>query len=266
MFTHHDVLSFGVNGVLSYLTGDEIDRIAPHLRIIPLKACQVLHKQDEQIQYIFFPTAGACSLIRTTADRDAVEIASLGNESAIGTPALLGESRSSATALVHTARGPAYALPIEACASEMSRHGHFHTVICRYHAALLGHVTQMAACHALHSAEARCCRSLLMFLDQVHTAEFPLTHDALAMRLGVRRPTVTLLLKSLQQARLISHRRGFVTILNRDGLAAKACECYAILKRIYIGLAHDLAKRDSRNSFVPGAQQEDVERQASISA
>jgi Mn-dependent DtxR family transcriptional regulator len=66
--------------------------------------------------------------------------------------------------------------------------------------------------------------------DLVENDGFPLTQDVLAMMLGVRRPSVTIVARALQQAGLIDYRRGRVTILDRQRLEAASCECYPLMR------------------------------------
>jgi CRP-like cAMP-binding protein len=95
---------------------------------------------------------------------------------------------------------------------------------------------QFAACNALHVAEARFCRWLLMLRERVGTDTLNLTHEFLAEMLGVQRPTVTLIARTLQTAGLIRYRRGLVEIVDRAGLEETSCECYGIVRANYARL------------------------------
>jgi CRP-like cAMP-binding protein len=89
---------------------------------------------------------------------------------------------------------------------------------------------QSTACMALHTVNERCCRWLLMTHDRVNTDQFTLSHEFLGMMLGSTRPTVTLVARALQRAGLIRYTHARVTILDRKGLEAASCECYASIK------------------------------------
>jgi CRP-like cAMP-binding protein len=91
-------------------------------------------------------------------------------------------------------------------------------------------VMQAAICNGLHSAEQRCCRWLLMMHDRADGDEVPLTHEMLSTMLGVRRPTITIVVAGLQAAGLIQCRRGAIRISNRAGREAASCECYQTVK------------------------------------
>jgi hypothetical protein len=103
-------------------------------------------------------------------------------------------------------------------------------VMLRYAHAFFNQVAQSTACAHLHRVEQRCCRWLLMTRDRMPSGEFLLTHEFLAMMLGVRRTTVTEVMSALQKAGLIRYRRGHVSILDHEALKQRACECYAISK------------------------------------
>lgn len=86
---------------------------------------------------------------------------------------------------------------------------------------------QAVACNRLHDVEARCARWLLMTHDRVRqAARFPLTHEFLAIMLGVRRASVSVAAEALRRAGYIDYRRGIVTVTDRGGLETASCECY----------------------------------------
>jgi CRP-like cAMP-binding protein len=103
-------------------------------------------------------------------------------------------------------------------------------MILRYTQAFLTQVAQTAACNGAHLVDQRCARWLLMTHDRVDGDEFPLTHEFLAFMLGVRRAGVTVAMRSLQDAKLIRYTRGRIGIVDRTGLEAASCECYAVVR------------------------------------
>jgi Mn-dependent DtxR family transcriptional regulator len=111
---------------------------------------------------------------------------------------------------------------------------------------------QSAACNAVHDVEARMCRWLLEIDDRIGGSRFPMTQDMLAKMLGVRRTTVTLVAKRLQQVGAFRWRRGYVYVLKRDLIADRACACYERVRLCADRLAaktpsdQSSAERDSR--------------------
>lgn len=104
-------------------------------------------------------------------------------------------------------------------------------LILTYANALLAQSAQLAACHRYHTPPARLARLLLMIDDRTRTAELRITQEMLARLLGTRRATITEAASQLQDSQLIQSVRGRIRILDRNGLEAKACSCYAIIGR-----------------------------------
>jgi CRP-like cAMP-binding protein len=165
-----------------------------------------------------------------------LEVATVGNEGFIGINALFGRERWPAGALVKVPDHQAQLMSVAAFQREMNRGGPFSKVINRYAQGFVAFLMQSVACNALHSVEERCARWLLTTRDRVGRNDFPMTQELLAVMLGVRRPSVTLAVNALQRARLIQYGHKRLVILNRAGLEAASCECYAVTKRYFARL------------------------------
>ena len=233
------------NKLLAALPQDDYARVAPMLTVVPMRFKQTLHKQGERVERVYFPTGGALSLVRNMSDGHVAEIAAIGSEGVAGAHVFFGETESVGDTIVQVPNGDGYAMAADAFNGEMHRRGAFYNLIIRYYAALTNQVMQTSVCNSLHSAEERGYRWLLMTHDRVGRHEFQLTHEFMAGMLGVRRPTVTLIAGSLQRSGLIAYRRGYVTILNREGLESASCECYESVKASYRRLLPEI-------STVPG--------------
>jgi CRP-like cAMP-binding protein len=112
----------------------------------------------------------------------------------------------------------------------------------RYGQALFEQVSQTAACNRLHALEQRCARWLLMTHDRVDGDELALTQEFLSYMLGVRRAGVTEACGTLQRSGLIRYRHGHITIVDREGLEAATCECYAAAADAYTQLLGQLTR------------------------
>lgn len=218
------------NKLLGTLPAEDFTRLASSLITVPARVRQTLHTQGEPVTQVYFPTGGAVSLVKTLSDGHSAEIATVGREGMIGMHVFFGENVSPCDAIVQVASGDMYALAVDAFNAEMHRRGAFYNLMIRYCAALTNQIMLASVCNSLHSAEQRTCRWLLTTHECVGMDDFPLTQDLVAEMLGVRRPTITLIVGNLQRAGLISVRRGHVTILDRDGLQAASCECYTTVK------------------------------------
>jgi CRP-like cAMP-binding protein len=106
----------------------------------------------------------------------------------------------------------------------------FRQIVHNYARFALGQIAQTAACNRLHHLEERCCRWLLIAHDSALSDTFLLTHEFLAMMLGVQRAGVSVYLSLLKKAGLIEQRRGQIAITNRQGLEDAACECYRTMR------------------------------------
>ncbi len=120
-------------------------------------------------------------------------------------------------------------MPAETFRSLLKTSEVFRQFLNRYFQAYVNMLGQLAACNRLHSISERCARWLLMTADRVGENEFPLTHGFLAVLLGSRRSGVTVAAEILQKASFIHYSRGVVTIVDREGLEATACECHKIM-------------------------------------
>ena len=172
------------------------------------------------------------SAVAVMDDGDGIEVATIGNEGMLGMPAFVEpESRPIASSSRERARSCAFRWTCSR--NELNRNGPLRDVVNRYHAAFLIQVSQCVACNGLHSVERRCCRWLLMSHDRLGVDELPLTHEFLALMLGVRRASVTEVLQPLQQRGLLKSSRGKITIVDRRGLEAASCECYQTVRQEY---------------------------------
>jgi CRP-like cAMP-binding protein len=112
-------------------------------------------------------------------------------------------------------------------------------MLLRYTQAFLTQVAQTAACNGAHLVEQRCARWLLMTSDRVDGDDFALTHEFLAFMLGVRRAGVTVTMRALQDAGIISYVRGRIRIVDRVALEAASCECYRVVREHFERLLPD---------------------------
>ena len=219
------------NRLLTALPAEESRRILGLLNSRALTSRQILQRRGESVREIYFPSRSLCSLVITMDDGNTAEIAVVGAEGLIGVEAVLGVSQAACDVNVQVAGdGVAHAMSVDAFQRELDRKGMFRSLLMAYVQALVGFVTQSVACNALHSADARCCRWLLHAQDRLATNELALTHELLATMLGVRRPTVTLVMAELIRAGIIETSRGTIRIVDRTALDARSCECYNTVK------------------------------------
>ena len=214
------------NRLLASLPLEDYNRIAPGLRSAPMKLKQLIHKQDDPIEEVYFPRGGAFALVKTLNDGRVAATAMVGAEGVVGAGIFFGQRDSDCEVIVQLQSGGAQVMAAAAFMREMDNRSAFYNCVIRYTQALTIQMMQTTACNALHSAQRRCCRWLLMTRDRAESDTFALTHGSMATMLCLRRPTVTVVLANLRRAGLTEQRRGFLTIVDRPQLEAESCECY----------------------------------------
>ncbi len=222
------------NRFLARLPKPEYRGLLPHLKPVALVNGQVLYEARKPIEYAYFPTGAVLSALTVMEDGNCIEVATIGNEGLVGHYGINGK-RSPHRVIVQIEDGgmqiPAFALQAEA-----AKDGALKDLLGAYSIAFMVQVSQSVACNGLHGLVQRCCRWLLMSRDRVGSDELRLTHEYLAIMLGARCASVTEALRPLQEAGLVRSHRGRVTILNKAGLEARACECYAVVRDEYARL------------------------------
>ena len=224
--TKRRVFAGNQNALLSALPSDDYKRLASSIGIVPLKLKQFLHKPAAQINHVYFPGGGFCSIVTVLENGSMVEVATVGREGMVGLGAMTNDRQGSSAVMVQGETDVCYTMSASVFRAEMERRGAFYELMTRYSHALMGFIMQSTACNAMHSVEQRLARWLLMAHDRMAADAFPLTQEFAAMMLGAARPTVTVVAGTLQKAGLIRYRRGRITIVDRKGLEAASCECY----------------------------------------
>lgn len=217
------------NRFLLALPDSCLKRLKPHFEHLEMRPRDVLIRNGAVIEHIYFFNRGLASLVKTMRDGRMVEIGVVGTTGVVGLFSLLGVERASWESVVQ-APGTALRIPRTALQAEMARSHVLQDLVRRRAALFLSELTQTAACNRLHSLEERCCRWLLMAHDSAGTDSFPLTHEFLALMLGVQRSGLSIVAGSLQRDGYIRYTRGRVNIVDRAGLESGACECYGTIR------------------------------------
>src|SRR3972149_6968715 len=170
------------------------------------------------------------------------EIAGVCNEGGLGISLFMGGDSTPSSAVVQTA-GHGYRLQARLLKEEFNRAGLMQRLLLRYTQALVTQMFQTAACNRHHSVEQQLCRWLLLALDRLPTNELVMTQELVANALGVRREGITEAAGILQRAGIIRYRRGHIAVLDRSGLEAGACECYAVVRKELDRLLSDVRYR-----------------------
>lgn len=218
------------NHLLAALPAADLERLLPHLEWVEMPLGHVLYESGAELRNVYFPTTAIVSLLYVMEDGASAEIAVVGNEGLIGVALFMGGETMPNRAVVQSA-GQAWRLRGQVLKQEFNCSGELQHLLLRYTQALLTQMAQTAVCNRHHSLDEQLCRWLLLSLDRLSSNEVVMTQELIANMLGVRREGVTEAARNLQRAGLIDYRRGHITVLDRPGLEARACECYAVVKK-----------------------------------
>jgi CRP-like cAMP-binding protein len=221
-----------VNRLLAALPTEEYAPLQPHLELVDIATGQTIYEPNAMPHHVYFPLTGCASVVVSMESGDMVEAGTVGREGLIGLAAFLGTDSGPLTTLAQVP-GAFARLPVAVFRDAAAPGSRLHTLLLRFTQAFYVLAAQSAGCNRLHPIESRCARWLLLTHDRHDGDTFHLTHEFLGYMLGVRRPSVTLALATLQHAGLITYHRGDITILDRPGLEETTCECYAIIAREY---------------------------------
>jgi CRP-like cAMP-binding protein len=219
------------NRLLASLPQADFDLLESSLEPVDLSYRRSLYQANRRIPYVYFFETGVGSLVKTMKNGDASEVGTIGNEGIVGLPIVLGDTRSPSAVYVQVP-GEGHRIKSEQFQTAMQQSQALRISLLHYVHAFFNQVAQSAACASHHLLEQRCARWLLMTHERMDSDQFLLTHEFLAMMLGIRsRSGVTLAAGALQRAGLISYRRGHITILDLAGLKRRSCECYETSKQ-----------------------------------
>jgi CRP-like cAMP-binding protein len=219
------------NNLLAALPRSDYQRMLAEMVPVTLRYGEVLHEPGQRVRQVYFPSDAHVSMLVVIGSGKALEVGLVGREGMVGVGLALGVEQSSVRALVQGG-GAALRMPAGVFLEEMARCAPLQRELHRYAYAKLAQARQTAACNRFHLVEARLARWLLMTSDRVRSDRLHLTHESAADVLGVRRVGVTNAAGDLQRRKLIGYRRGDITILDRAGLEAAACSCYAIVRNL----------------------------------
>jgi len=220
------------NQLLAALPQSEWARWLPQLESVDMPLGKVLYESGTDSTHVYFPTSSIISLLYVTENGSSAELAVVGHEGIVGISLFMGGLSTTNRAVVQSA-GKAFRLRADLMLQEFNRAGPVLHLLLRYTQALLTQMAQTAVCNRHHSLDQQLCRWLLLSLDRLQSNELVVTQELIANMLGVRREGVTDAAGQLQRAGLIRYQRGHITVLDRPGLEARSCECYATLKSEY---------------------------------
>jgi len=223
------------NHLIDLLPRSDRRRLLAQCEPVDLELSQTLCEPGTPTQHVYFPTEGFISLVTLIDGHPGLEVGMIGREGMLGAQLALGVATQPLRALVQ-GPGVAWRIGTVAFRRELARSPALQRGLQRYLYVLMAQLATSAACLRYHLIGPRLARWLLMSQDRAHADRFHVTHEFLAYMLGVRRVGVTAAASALQRRGLITYHRGDLTVLDRSGLEAAACGCYAAHRRAYAEL------------------------------
>jgi CRP-like cAMP-binding protein len=221
-----------LNAFLASLPDGDKAALKPHLKAAHLQQKTVLYETGDTINAVYFPTSAVVSLVSTLSTGEMTEAAMVGRDGAVGIASALDGKMALCRAIVQLG-GDAIVCDPAAFRSTAMQSQALISKIMRHEQTLFAQAQQSTACMANHEVEARLCRWLLRARDLAGSDHLPFTQEFLAEMLGVRRPSVTTVARTLQEAGIINYKRGNIDIIDVEGLRESTCECYETVKGHY---------------------------------
>jgi CRP-like cAMP-binding protein len=231
------------NRLLTAMSQDLLDKLAPALKQVVLKRGERLHEPGDVINDFYFPLNCVLSITITMKDGTTAETGLVGQREMIGINAFMGGRETTQTTYIVQVAGNAMKLDAQILRKEFDSNQELRDVMLRYTQAFIAQISQTTACNSLHRLDQRLARWLLEVHDRVEGDELGLTQEFIADMLGVRRAGVTQTAQALQEKGLIQYQRGQIRVLNRAALEDYACECFHVVKSEYnrlLGTAHGM--------------------------
>jgi CRP-like cAMP-binding protein len=220
------------NHLLGVLTDADRAPWIPQLEAVELPLGRVLYESGSKLTHVYFPTTSIVSLLYVMENGASAEIAVVGNDGIVGISLFMGGESTPSRAVVQSG-GAGFRLKANTLMQEFNRAGPVLHLLLRYTQALITQMAQTAVCNRHHSLDQQLCRWLLLSLDRLQSNQLVMTQELIANMLGVRREGVTEAAGRLHRAGIIKYQRGHITVLNREELEQRTCECYAVVRKEY---------------------------------
>jgi CRP-like cAMP-binding protein len=220
------------NDILAALVATEYKRLLPRLEHVILRRGEIIYRADQDIDAVYFPEEAVVAMVDTTEDRRTIEVGIIGREGIVGINIFLGGVVTPDRAIVQLPGG-AFRMKSKDLQKEVRFGSALQRLLLDYTRVFLAVISQSVACSQHHNIEQRLARWLLTMNDYAGSREFLMDHQSIAAMLGTRRVSITEAARKLQEAALISYRRGRMSVINKPGLKGKSCECYGFIRQQY---------------------------------
>ena len=220
------------NRLLAVMDSSDLQRLLPSLEEVPLALGQVLEVPGKLISHVYFIQSGLVSVLALSGPNRRIEFGMVGAEGMTGFAAILDDDRSANQIVV---QGAGVALRMPTAELKYAMHSSISLRRCLLHFvhAFIVQAGQTALANGCAKLEERLARWILMSHDRFGGADVGVTHDVLALCLGVRRPGVTLAMHLLESEGVIKSTRSRISVIDRDGLHKHANASYGVAETAY---------------------------------
>jgi CRP-like cAMP-binding protein len=209
------------------LSSADFALLQPDLDPVSLELRQVLETADEPITHNYFIESGLASVVAGNGNhRRRIEVGLIGFDGMTGLAVVLGNDRSPNENFMQVG-GEGRRISSDRLRMAMQESRSLHGVLLNFAHAFMNQIASTALSNGTASVEERLARWLLMAHDRMDDDNIPLTHEFLALMLGVRRAGVTVALNALERKAVIRLSRGQIFVVDREGLKASANGAYA---------------------------------------
>jgi CRP-like cAMP-binding protein len=220
------------NRLLTALSPADFALLEPHLKPLLMDLRREIERPNRRIETVCFMEAGIASVVAVQPDETQVEVGLIGSEGMTGTTVVLGDDQSPHSTYIQVA-GEAQQITVNELRKAMRSSEPLRSLLLKFVQAFMVQTTHTAISNACARIDQRLARWLLMAHDRTCNDTLPLTHEFLALMLGVRRAGVTEALQSLKRKKLIDNSRNHVVVLNRRGIEKAAGHSYGIPEKEY---------------------------------
>lgn len=220
------------NLLLRSLPADYLKEYTEELIYKELPRKEVLAERGEILEHVYFPENGMVSMVLVTSDGISIEVGTIGREGFVGVPLVLGTVVSDRK-LISQVSGYGWQIKADVFKRMIAENENLRVITKLFALTMLNQIAQTAACNRLHSIDERCARWLLIAEEKAGAQTFNLSQDFLSMMLGVRRSSVNIAIRALEENALVYNARAAITVKNREGLEKISCACYKEVKDFY---------------------------------
>jgi CRP-like cAMP-binding protein len=226
------------NRLLQKIPLEDWDQIGPHLEPVTLKERQVIEVPGKPITHAYFLEIGVVSVVAVDAEDHRIEVGVIGYEGVTGVSLIMGDNRAQHSTYMQIGGG-GHRIPQEILCSTLAASESLRALFLKSAQGFMIQTAHTALANGRAKLEQRLARWLLMAHDRLTSDAVPLTHEFLAVMLGVRRAGVTVAIHGFERRGLVTTRRGQLTLVNRHGIEQIAGSFYgtpeAELRRLLDG-------------------------------